>query len=339
MFEPSGDTDDPYVSAPSLDADLDRDPSRVASGVMVMADGSYAYVTDPNTRENFAARDMVMQAELVKTQAQATRRANRYLRDLRNEDDAIKCAVIVPSMFVNAFVQGQRVQVKFSYMPGYSADYVWMRIAQRTVRQISSGSGLYELALDLRAEEPPDSDDTGSGDVACANLTPAGTYYPLGGTDDTPNPSDGVVYYYNPGEPRPIEPEAMLGEVGHWHFPDYGAGGVGTVDYAGGCTQSQLRLMVRGSGTMTVALDQPLSGNTFRAILYHHQYGAGEEGDPTSGVDVIDQTWTGQSTASAFEATISTHDGQNCTHWIDIKDDGNVCNSGIGFESMVWEPD
>ena len=332
MFEPDATPADPFVWAPSFDADLDRDPSRVASGVMVMADGSYAYVTNPATREAFAARDMVMQAELVKNVAQAERRAARYVRDLRNEDDAIECAVIVPSLFVNAFVQGQRVQVKFSYMPGYSADWVWMRIAARTTRQLSSGSGLYELALDLRAEEPPDSGTTGTSDEPCDAQTASDTFGPLGGSGSTANPSDGHVYYWRPGNARPITVDAMTGVVGSWHFPVFGGG----TDYAGDCSQNRVRCMVEGSGTMTI-LTAEYSGQarTLRAILYHHQYGEGEEGDPTSGVDVIDEVLE-QAAGTDFEFDITTHDGENCTHWVDVTDTGGTCGSKWGFSGFEW---
>jgi hypothetical protein len=336
LFEPTVDYDyDSFTFALSLDAELDRDPSRVASGVMVMADGGYGYVTRPETLEAFAPRDMVMQAELVKTVAQAIRRATRYVRDLRNEDDAITTAVIVPSALVNAFVQGQRVQFRCSYMPGYAEDFVWLRIASRTVRQLSADSGLYEIALDLRAEEPPDSATTGTG-AACTGQTATGSFHPIGGAVDTPNASDGHVYYWNPGEPRPITVAEMTGEVGHWNFPAYGSGGAATTDYAGDCAQNRVRCMVEGSGTMTIHTAE-YSGNarTLKATLFHHRYGEGEEGDPTSGVDILDETQIGAA-GSDFEFTITTHDSQYCTHWVDVTDIGGVCGQKWGFGGFDW---
>lgn len=339
MFDPTLDYIEGLTFAPSIDSSLERDPSRVASGVMVMADGSYAYVTNPATRDAFTARDMVMQAELVKTQAQAERRASRYVRDLRNEDDAITTAVLVPSALVNAFVQGQRVQFRCSYMPGYSADFVWLRVASRTVRQVSADSGLYELALDLRAEEPPDSATTGTGTSACSAQTASNNFHPLGGTGDVPNPSDGHSFYWNPGVARPLTPaEAVaLADHQHWHFPDYGSGGAATTDAAGDCAQNRVRCLVEGAGTMTIHTSEYAGqGRTLRAILQHHRYGDAEEGSgPTAGVDIIDEILEGAA-GSDFEFDITTHGGENCAHWVDVSDIGGTCGSKWGYDGFDW---
>ena len=148
-----------YVFPPSIDAVLDRDPSRQITGAMVQYDGDYAYETAAVVSPTLTRRDMVFDGGLVKTAAQATARAIRYVNDLATEDDAISCAVQVPDWLVHAFVAGNRVQFKNTYMPGYSSDYVWMRVATATVRQVqgpdNSAHGWYELALDLRAETPP----------------------------------------------------------------------------------------------------------------------------------------------------------------------------------------
>ena len=181
------DVDTPYVFPPSFDADLERDPERVISGAYVTYDGGYSYQTRPATATAFARRDMTFNAELVKSQAAADSRALRYLRDLRNEDDAITVSIIVPAKLVNGVRAGHRIQVKFQEFPGYAAEYVWMRVAHLTTRQLSADSpqaggqwGLYELAMDLRAEEPPDSATTGDGLVACPDTTEAFTKYPFG---------------------------------------------------------------------------------------------------------------------------------------------------------------
>jgi hypothetical protein len=335
MFDPVVDYETPLTFGPSIDAELDRDPSRVASGVMVMADGSYAYVVRDETAEQFAPRDMVMQAELVKTQAQAARRATRYTRDLRNEDDAVQASVLVPAAYVNAFVQGQRVQYRSSYQPGYKDDFVWLRVASRTVRQTSAGSGLYTLAMDLRAEEPPDAPTTGSGASPCVDAnggpTPSQHFDPLGGLVDTPNPSPGNVFYCNPGRVYPIVP--TLGHHGHVHFPTYGSTDGSAPDTWGDCCQNELRIVVVGDGTLTIDTVNDGSSTTLYAMLCHHRYN--EFG--TGGITIFDETVTGITPGDNIVVDVSTHGGANCTHWVAVKDSGGLsCGNGWGFAGADW---
>ena len=125
------------------------------SGAYVNWDGGWTYVQrsarSPTTPRGTACSGRTGQEARHAGDARAT----RYTRDLRNEDDAITCAVIVPNALVHAWVPGHRVSVKFTHLPAYE-DWTWMRVAAVTTRQLSSGSGLYELALDLRGEEPPE---------------------------------------------------------------------------------------------------------------------------------------------------------------------------------------
>ena len=106
-----------YVFPPSLDASLERDPSRQFTGVMVQYDGDYVYDSLATPPDSLTRRDMVFAGELVKNSTQAAARAARYLADLDTEDDAIECSVLVPDWLVHAFVAGHRVQFKSTYMP------------------------------------------------------------------------------------------------------------------------------------------------------------------------------------------------------------------------------
>jgi hypothetical protein len=240
--------------------------------------------------------------------------------------------VIVPSTLVHAFVPGHRVHVRFGHLPGYE-DFVWMRVARVTYRQLSKDSLLYELALDLRAEEPPDAPTTGTGITACTAQTASTTFLPLGGSGSTANASTGHVVYWRPGLTRPIEVADAVGHIGSWHFPIFGGPGI---DYAGDCAQNRLRIIVEGNGTLTINT-ATWSGQSrnLRAILYHHRYASGELGDGASGVDIIDATATA-STGGAFVIPITTHSGAYCTHWVDVTDIGPACGAKWGWSSAVW---
>ena len=235
MFDPDLEYGEELTFAPSLDAELDRDPSRVYSAAYVNWDGGWSYVQRFATVTDYAARDGVFQAELVKNQTAGDARATRYTRDLRNEDDAITCAVIVPNALVHAWVPGHRVSVKFTHLPAYE-DWTWMRVAAVTTRQLSSGSGLYELALDLRGEEPPETGQPGGptvpGDVFATLNRPgtmgdtgSGSELVWGSSGDTPKPG------------WPLQPstgglsivDRVPPDVG-WPFRGILVGGDGTLD-------------------------------------------------------------------------------------------------------------
>ena len=224
---------------------------------------------------------------------------------------------------------------KFSYLPGYAADWVWMRIAARTIRQLSSGSGLYELALDLRAEEPPDSGTTGTGDEPCDAQTASDTFDPLGGTGSTSNPSDGHVYYWRPGLVRPITVDATTGVVGSWHFPVFGRRCA--TDYAGDCAQNRVRCLVEGAGTMTIhtaAYEGVIATAAARSCT---TTGTARARKATRRRASTSSTRSSSGAAGAdFEFDISTHDGENCTHWVDVSDIGGACGAGWGFEGFDW---
>ncbi len=236
LFDPS---EGEWTFAPSLDAELDRDPSRVYSGAYVNWDGGWSYVQRFETVTDYAARDGVFQAELVKSQARGDARATRYTRDLRNEDDAITCAVIVPNALVHAWVPGHRVEVKFTHLPAYE-DWTWMRVAAVTVRQLSHESRLYELALDLRGEEPPETGEPGGptppGDVFAVLNRPGGGGGPEGS-------SGGNLMWASSGDdPKPgwpLEPtqgllsiiEDLTPDLYPWRFEGILVEGDGTLDY------------------------------------------------------------------------------------------------------------
>ena len=183
---------------------------------------------------------MTFAGELVKNATQAAARAVRYLADLDEEDDAITCAVRVPDWLVHAFVAGHRVEFKNTYMPGYQEDYVWLRVAAVTVRQINgpdgNATGIYDLALDLRAETPPGPLAPVYGPVPCPDDTPgldAFDMYPLGngtGGNAAVRPAPYVLQYFRAGltgitVPGPVG--TLPDDYNSWQFPVFGAGGVG----------------------------------------------------------------------------------------------------------------
>ena len=288
-----------YTFPPSLDATLERDPSRQLTGVMVQYDGDYVYDSLSNP-ESLTRRDMVFSGELVKNATQAAARAARYLRDLDTEDDAIECAVQVPDWLVHAFVAGNRVEYKSTIHPGYD-DFVWMRVAAVTTRQIQgpddNSHGWYELALDLRAETPPGPFGPPPDDTSCIG----GEYEPTETGLYPPNNSEisagtGNVHYHIAGSTPPFVPEP--GYDGALHFPVYGAGG--STDFIGDCTTSKVRCVAVGSGTMVIHTALYGPARTLTAQLMHR----------VGVITTVDSEQVGIPLGSDITFDISTHGGR-----------------------------
>jgi hypothetical protein len=140
--------DDLVTFAISDDTTLNRDPSRVFSGVYVPYDPGAVYRSDADTVTAFARRDVVMPSLNVKSKTKAIARAVRYLADLDEETDRITTAVILPAAQVNDIRPGMRVLFRATHFPTYEADYRWLRVLSRTVAYWVPGQYRLSLVLD-----------------------------------------------------------------------------------------------------------------------------------------------------------------------------------------------
>jgi hypothetical protein len=140
--------DDVTTFAISDDTTLQRDPSRVFSGVYLPYDGGAVYRQSADTATAFARRDVVMPSANVKSKTKAIARAVRYLADLDEETDRITTAVLLPAAQVNDIRPGMRVQFGASHLPGYEFDYHWVRVLSRTVAYWVPGQYKLTLVLD-----------------------------------------------------------------------------------------------------------------------------------------------------------------------------------------------
>lgn len=143
------DVDQVTTFAPSSDAKLARDPSRVYSGVyLAYGDGESAvYVSDSGTASAFRARDYSTVDTTVNTATGATAKANKLQNQASSEYDRITVSIgPMDAAQVNLLRVGQRVQVKFSHLPSYTS-FTYIRVARRTIRQLTTGK--YQLDLEL----------------------------------------------------------------------------------------------------------------------------------------------------------------------------------------------
>ena len=317
-----------YVFPPSLDAELDRDPSRQITGVMVQYDGSYVYDSLGFTPPTLTRRDMVFSGELIKNATQAAERADRYLVDLQYEDDAISCAIIVPDWLVHAAVAGHRIQFKNSFMPGYQEDYVWMRVASCTVRQVygedGNATGWYELALDLRAETPPGPAAPVIPD--CVSMGPTDTQALLPNNGYVAAAPGNVFYDQVGGVVNPPLEGPDPGFTGVVGFPIFGAGG--SPDQLGDCIGNFVQINVVGSGTLTVNCAQGTGARTLDMTLYHIA--------DDNVTWIADDARPAQDPDTPQEFDVDTHDGDKCFHWVLIQDDTGACGGKWNFVGADW---
>jgi hypothetical protein len=315
------DIDNVLTFAIADDTKLNRDPSRVYSGVYLPYDGggnTSVYVQSAATANRFAlkGRDVQMDGANVKTAAKATARAIRYLNDLDQEEDRITTAVLLPAAKQGFIREGMAVQFKATHIPGYDA-FSYMRVLTRTLSQPSEEQ--YLLKLELAANASQAASAICSGGIY--GLTPAGTYPPL---NDAITDAQGVVYYLNPGEDYVEVPTP--GIEGEWTFPEYG----GAVDYAGDCAENTLRVMVVGDGTLSIQTAiYSASARNLVAALHHSS--------ETVGVYITDE-YQEATSGTTFTFNVSTHAGVKCVHWVDITDTGAVCGGKWGFAGATWTP-
>lgn len=309
--------------APLVDAVLARRPERVISDI------GYSYAKGTVNRERAATatafngeRSGTATNSNVKTSAVAEDQADAELFRLSTEEDIITCSIQVPASAIDLIPAGWRVQAKFEHLTteGYGSAFTWFRVIERTFKPMNAEAAFYEIDLKLSPQE------AAVPAPACSeNATASGTRYPLGGSGSTPNPSDGVVYYFRPGFPDPtVFTTPQVGYAGQWHFPRYGAGGLGTFDYAGDCVQNALIFMTIGNGTWTIQTN--IYGGTVRALRVN-------KGAPGAVTTLVSNINSGDSVV----VTISDTTADDCVRFVRIFDvSWPVCGSAWGWSSAAW---
>jgi hypothetical protein len=142
------DVDSSTIYAGSNDATLEKNAERVFSGVYLTYSGGKVYRQLQSTIDAYGRIDASIDMPDIKTAAAATALADRYLNDYSFEEDIINVALLMPADKVNLIREGHAVQIKQTHWLGYE-DYVWRRVAQRTVSQ-TSNPAKYLVNLELR---------------------------------------------------------------------------------------------------------------------------------------------------------------------------------------------
>ncbi len=144
------------VLPPSEDTKLSQDPSRVYSGVYYRyGDGTAAvYRHDDAIKAAIGHKRETSYTDItVKSKAKAEAKADKWLAEAATELDVITTTLYkVRPQDVNLIRAGQRIQVKFTHLTGYSS-YTWVRITRRTVAQDGDTQQFYRLDLELTRDD------------------------------------------------------------------------------------------------------------------------------------------------------------------------------------------
>ena len=305
---------------PFKDATLSRDPSNVHSTHAESYAKGTVYESRPATATAFnGERGGTGSNANVKTAAAARSRAQYELRQHSTEADLIECTVLCTSAQVNLMPPGWRIEGKFSHLntEGYGS-FTWFRILEVTKEPIVADGALYEVALKLSPQE------TVGAAAVCSDVyasTPAGNYYPLpkDGANHPYSPN-GIVYYWRGGHTYPTVPTPGYATTG-WHYPAYGAGGAGTIDYMGDCVGNRVLFMVVGNGDMTVVTNTYAGSPRGVALWYQ-------------GVQVDSGT-----TGDTLTYTVSDAVSGDCIRIVELRDSTwPTCGGKVGWSLMTWDP-
>jgi hypothetical protein len=167
----ASDVDRATVFEPNEEAELVKDPSQLYSGVFLQYAGGSVYRENTTTFTGLDKRDIAIDDPNIKTRASAIIRADRYLAQYATEAETLKYTITVPAATVNSVRAGQRQQVKFSHLPGYTS-YTYVRIVTLTVSQHEGSDAYYDLAIEAKSPKlvagtriSPTSAGTGNNNV------------------------------------------------------------------------------------------------------------------------------------------------------------------------------
>lgn len=157
------DVDGVTTFAPSIDAEDEIQPHDVYSGVSYGWQGTPIYVTSSTTRAAYfgvlGGRDAVYDTDRIGRLATAQTAAQAWLNVRSTETHFITVSVILPSGKASQIKAGQRLQVKFSHLDGFTS-FTWTRVRRCSAKPFSPTS--WELRLELWVPAVPVADATTS---------------------------------------------------------------------------------------------------------------------------------------------------------------------------------
>lgn len=140
---------------PTVDAEMNRTPEQVASGMLFGYRGAYVYRQRAETITDYIDRDVVYRTDRVGIEATAIALADAMLIERSVEKDTITCTIRVPSSRVNHAHAGMWIPCRFTHLPGLEAGGgVSLPIIRRNVIPVPGRRDQYDLQLELSTKAP-----------------------------------------------------------------------------------------------------------------------------------------------------------------------------------------
>lgn len=146
-----GDIDYATVWPPTIEAVLERDPSRIASGILVQYDGGF-YFGDQSAEivPLFGRVDQVAPTSSVKSASAAAALATRLLNQHDEQDEHITgVQVHVPKQNLNDVKPGQLIYATFTHLPGMTTRRPCRVTRKSFARPANLSQDWYVITLDL----------------------------------------------------------------------------------------------------------------------------------------------------------------------------------------------
>jgi hypothetical protein len=192
--------------APDMVAKLAREPDQVYSEVVLEYANGSVFRSLAETATTYIRRGATISRPYTGKETTAIAQADEWLRMHSFERDRITCVMKdVPAASVGLVRAGMWMDVNFSHLPGYEADYVTMRVVMCAPVPRSDLGDVYDVGLELVGMAGLDYEDIY-----------AALFSPYAAGDENGYEADGTItvlfYSYGDAPPAGWSPEPTIGD-------------------------------------------------------------------------------------------------------------------------------
>jgi len=142
------DYDGSTTFAPFTEARLEKDPQDTYSEVMVEYANGTVYATLGATATAYIRRGTTLSRPYTGRSATAQNQANAWLQAHANERNVVTCSIKVPRAQAGLVTAGQRMEAKFTHLPGLTS-FTWCRVAFSRPTPVDDAAKFYVIELEL----------------------------------------------------------------------------------------------------------------------------------------------------------------------------------------------